>query len=112
MRRPSPDFAVRRPSGGGSALCETTRRRFLRLAASQLLLSGLPSPAMPARLLQSPVATPQPASGPAPLGYTIRDVAKAAGLDFVQVCGGEIGKTYILETTGSGVAMIDYDNDG
>jgi hypothetical protein len=112
MKRPSPDFAVGRPSGAGSALCETTRRRFLRIAASQLLLSGLPPSAMPARLLQSPVATPQPASGPAPLGYTIRDVAQAAGLDFVQVCGGETGKTYILETTGSGVAMIDYDNDG
>src|SRR5271156_1906741 len=112
MKRPNPDFAVHRPSGAGRGFCETTRRRFLRLAASQLLLRGLPLSAMPARLLQSPVATPQPPSGPAPLGYTIRDVARAAGLDFVQVCGGETGKTYILETTGSGVAMIDYDNDG
>ena len=48
----------------------------------------------------------------APLGYTIKDVAHEAGLEFVQVCGGDSGKKYILETTGSGVAFIDYDKDG
>jgi enediyne biosynthesis protein E4 len=48
----------------------------------------------------------------APLGYTIKDVAHEARLDFVQVCGGDSGKKYILETTGSGVAFLDYDNDG
>jgi len=47
-----------------------------------------------------------------PLGYSLQDVAHEAGLDFLQVCGGDKVKKYILETTGSGVAFIDYDNDG
>lgn len=33
-------------------------------------------------------------------------------MDFVQVCGGDKSKKYILETTGSGVGFIDYDKDG
>jgi enediyne biosynthesis protein E4 len=49
---------------------------------------------------------------PSPLGYSIQDVARDARLDFLQVCGGDTSKKYILETTGSGVAFIDYDNDG
>ena len=47
-----------------------------------------------------------------PLGYSLQDVAREAHLDFLQVCGGDTSKKYILETTGSGVAFIDYDNDG
>ena len=45
-----------------------------------------------------------------PLGFSLRDVAHEAHLDFLQVCGGDTTKKYILETTGSGVAFIDYDN--
>jgi len=48
----------------------------------------------------------------APLGYRVREVAEEAKLNFLQVCGGDRSKRYILETTGSGVAWIDYDNDG
>jgi hypothetical protein len=51
-------------------------------------------------------------AGGAPLGYSMRDVAREARLEFLQVCGGDTSKKYILETTGSGVAFIDYDNDG
>jgi len=47
-----------------------------------------------------------------PLGYAIRDVAQEAGINFEQLCGGDQAKKYIIETTGSGVAFIDYDNDG
>ena len=47
-----------------------------------------------------------------PLGYSVQDVAHEAHLDLLQVCGGDTSKKYILETTGSGVAFIDYDNDG
>jgi hypothetical protein len=49
---------------------------------------------------------------PSPLGYSMQDVAREAHLEFLQVCGGDTSKKYILETTGSGVAFIDYDNDG
>ena len=41
-----------------------------------------------------------------------RDVAKESGLDAVFPNGGMVTKEYIIETTGSGVALIDYDNDG
>ena len=41
-----------------------------------------------------------------------RDIAVAAGLDARTVIGGERTKRYILETTGGGVAILDYDDDG
>jgi len=41
-----------------------------------------------------------------------RDVAAAAGLTARTVIGGERTKQYILETTGGGVAIVDYDDDG
>ena len=41
-----------------------------------------------------------------------RDVSATAGLSARTVIGGDRTKEYILETTGGGVAIIDYDNDG
>ncbi len=46
------------------------------------------------------------------MGYSVRDVAEQAGLEFLQVSGGDHEKKYILETTGGGVAFFDYDGDG
>jgi hypothetical protein len=40
------------------------------------------------------------------------DMAKKAGVTARSVIGGEKTKQYILETTGGGVAIFDYDNDG
>ncbi len=40
------------------------------------------------------------------------DVAKAAGLTTWHHTMGTLEKKYILDTTGSGVALLDYDNDG
>jgi hypothetical protein len=51
------------------------------------------------------------AGGPA-AGITFVDTAHDAGLDAVTVYGGERTNKYLLETTGSGVAMFDYDSDG
>jgi hypothetical protein len=45
-------------------------------------------------------------------GIEFRDIAKQAGLVDVFPNGGDSSKKYIVETTGSGVAFIDYDNDG
>jgi hypothetical protein len=39
-------------------------------------------------------------------------VAAASGIDFVNLYGGTDRKRYILETTGSGAAFFDYDEDG
>jgi enediyne biosynthesis protein E4 len=46
-----------------------------------------------------------------PLAYFI-DVAKKAGLTMVNTFGGVATKKYIIETTGTGVAIFDADNDG
>src|SRR4030081_194265 len=40
------------------------------------------------------------------------DVAEKAGLTMQNVFGGVDTKKYIVETTGTGVAIFDYDNDG
>ena len=40
------------------------------------------------------------------------DIAKSAGLTYANVYGGIDRKDYILETTGNGVAIFDYDGDG
>jgi len=40
------------------------------------------------------------------------DQAERAGLKDVFICGDNQKKKYIIETLGTGVALIDYDNDG
>ena len=40
------------------------------------------------------------------------DIAEKAGLHMKNVFGGVNTKKYIIETTGTGVAIFDYDNDG
>src|SRR5881628_568523 len=40
------------------------------------------------------------------------DIADKAGLTAKIVFGGLVTKKYIIETTGTGVAIFDYDNDG
>src|SRR6476660_5121639 len=46
------------------------------------------------------------------LGFSFTNIARAAGLDAKIVFGGAERNKYLLETTGTGVALIDYDNDG
>ncbi|MFZ0735702.1 MAG: CRTAC1 family protein [Candidatus Acidiferrales bacterium] len=40
------------------------------------------------------------------------DIARRAGLTALDVYGGEKHKEFIIETTGNGAAIFDYDNDG
>ncbi len=104
------DLPLERISGNAGASLPS-RREFVRIVGSGLLLQA----GSTLGLAQvSPVPAPPPAKKEpgSPLGYTIRDVAREAGLDFAEVCGGDTSKKYILETTSSGVAFIDYDNDG
>jgi enediyne biosynthesis protein E4 len=56
-------------------------------------------------------ARPLP-SGMKPPAVEYRDIAAQAGLVGVNVSGAETSKQYIVETTGNGVAIFDYDNDG
>jgi hypothetical protein len=59
---------------------------------------------------QAPKGTPSPVTG-TPLGVEFMDVAKQAGLNVKTVFGGEHRNRYLLETTGSGAAFFDYDQD-
>jgi len=56
-------------------------------------------------------ARPLPPGMKAPV-VRYEDVAARAGLAGINVSGAERGKQYIVETTGTGVAIFDYDNDG
>jgi hypothetical protein len=40
------------------------------------------------------------------------DLAEKSGLKMITTFGGKTEKKYIIETTGTGVAIIDFDNDG
>src|SRR5215471_4885460 len=71
--------------------------------------------AIVAVLFLSPVAAEQSkatrARSPLPLAH-FTDIAEKAGLTMTTVFGGVDSKKYIIETTGTGVAIFDYDNDG
>jgi enediyne biosynthesis protein E4 len=81
------------------------------------LVAGLLT-AMPSAPIREPISkksSPTPPylsdelhSGPA----WFIDVAQQAGLRMENVNGGVDTKKYIIETTGSGVAILDYDHDG
>lgn len=58
---------------------------------------------------QGPVY-PATAQHPSPAWFI--DVAAKAGITVKNVNGGETSKRYIVESTGSGVAILDYDHDG
>jgi hypothetical protein len=47
-----------------------------------------------------------------PPSVNFADIARKAGLTIKTEAGGEKAKKYIIETTGSGAAFFDYDNDG
>jgi len=65
---------------------------------------------IPLMLLAGSIANAQPSSPPKPAYFT--DIAQKAGLTMMNVFGGVSTKKYIIETTGTGVAIFDYDNDG
>ncbi len=52
-----------------------------------------------------------PVAAAAP-GVSFTDVTRAAGVASFRQISGTAAKDYILEATGSGVALVDYDNDG
>ena len=56
--------------------------------------------------------TPQPSIKNLLPGVTFVNVARQAGLTATTIYGDEKRNRYLLETTGSGAAFIDYDNDG
>lgn len=57
-------------------------------------------------------AVPRPAPSGRPFPVFLVDIADPAGLRMKLASGNEISKKYIVEANGSGVAFLDYDNDG
>lgn len=58
----------------------------------------------------APAARLKPSGRPFPVKFT--DVSLSSGLRALSVSGNPTNKKFILEANGSGVAFIDYDNDG
>jgi enediyne biosynthesis protein E4 len=81
----------------------------LALSLATFADGGSQKPASSAKPTRS---APYPASDAHPAPAWFVDVASQAGLVMENVNGGVDTKVYIIETTGSGVAILDYDNDG
>jgi hypothetical protein len=80
------------------------------ICAALLWLSAgiLTSPSLRA---QTSPASPKTTEKSRRVAY-FTDIAAKAGLNMTNVFGGLDTKKYIIETTGTGVAIFDYDNDG
>jgi hypothetical protein len=65
-----------------------------------------------AAVLVAVVAVSAAAAPDGPPGFSFTNIAREAGLDAKIVFGGATANKYLIETTGTGVAMIDYDGDG
>src|SRR6202795_4059381 len=83
-----------------------TPRAFLRSALLWVAVVGLllGGPLPPQNVTQQAASNSQIAN--------FIDIAEKAGLTAANVFGGVDTKKYIIETTGTGVAIFDYDNDG
>ena len=81
-------------------------RKWKALSCLALLLSVSISVAIP----QKPAPTQKTRETPQIANFV--DIAEKAGLTALTVFGGVDTKKYIIETTGTGVAIFDYDNDG
>jgi enediyne biosynthesis protein E4 len=83
-----------------------SRRRQPIFAALRILFAALLPFSLLLAVQEPPSKSPKP-----PLAY-FTDIAKQAGLTMTNTFGGVSSKKYIIETTGTGVAIFDYDNDG
>jgi len=82
---------------------------YFRLRCLLLLLASGAVFYLPGARAES--AKPQGAPQPPRIAW-FTDIAEKAGLTMQDVFGGLETKQYIIETTGTGIAIFDYDNDG
>ncbi len=78
-----------------------------RLSSSPLICAAILTPCLVSSFAQQAKLT-----SPAKPIANFTDVAEKAGLTMQEIFGGIDTKKYIIETTGTGVAIFDYDNDG
>jgi hypothetical protein len=88
------------------AKSEGRRRASVSWLLASILFAGSSISQTPA-----PPESPQKAA-PSTQIANFNDIAEKAGLTAINVFGGVDTKKYIIETTGTGVAIFDYDNDG
>src|SRR2546430_1684136 len=83
----------------------------MRFRASSIPRS--PRPILIAALASTALLRPLASSAEQlPRFADFEDIAEKAGLTMTNVFGGVDTKKYIIETTGTGIAIFDYDNDG
>jgi len=70
---------------------------------------ALLSPSLAAQA-SAPLKTPSQKTKPSDVHF--EDLARKVGLDVRNVYGGDTHKEFIIETTGNGAIIFDYDNDG
>ena len=80
------------------------------LIGAALFAAALPGQTGIASGNVAPTPRPKPSGRPFPARFT--DVALEAGLKDPFIQGHPTKKTYIVEATGGGAALIDFDNDG
>jgi hypothetical protein len=85
------------------------QHRFRKVISTAVLVVTLAERA-PAATQSGSAIFPPGANHTVPAWF--EDVAVKAGIDVLNVNGDAVSKYYILEATGSGVAIFDYDNDG
>jgi enediyne biosynthesis protein E4 len=79
-------------------------RSILFLVAASLLATWLAAqPKQPAKTVTARLK---------PGDVRFEDIAQQAGLSALNVYGGDTHKEFIIETTGNGAVIFDYDNDG
>lgn len=103
----------------GSARERPVRRARVGLPVGRAVLccgaiAGLPSTVVAQGMAGGVRAKPAPGfrfEGSLPV-IRYEDIAQEAGLSFRHVAADPVHKQYIIETTGSGVALLDFDQDG
>ncbi|MGD0790257.1 MAG: CRTAC1 family protein [Terriglobales bacterium] len=83
-----------------------------RLAAVVVALWALTLSLAAVQPHSAPASKVIPAPAPTPPKVNFVDIAERAGLTAKTEDGGDKTKRYIIETTGSGAAFFDFDNDG
>jgi hypothetical protein len=89
-----------------------TRREMLALMPTALLSATLLRGQEAGMATRGLAPTPRPKPSGKPFGARLVDVGEAAGLNMPSICGATDHTRYLIETTGAGIAFLDYDNDG
>ena len=101
----------RDPGGQAEAVTASSRRWSALLALSCLAAPGIVAGQGMITAGRAAGVAAQHAEGKVP-DIAFRDIAGPAGLDFFHSPGAPPVSQYILEVTGSGAAVFDFDNDG